>query len=45
MGWCVLNKTTKETYKSKRKQAASEDMLIFKDAHPAIVDEETWTVV
>jgi DNA invertase Pin-like site-specific DNA recombinase len=45
MGWCVLNKTVKETYKSKRKAAAPEDILIFKDAHPAIVDEETWTVV
>ena len=45
MGWTVLNKTVKETYKSKRKAAAPEDMLIFKDSHPAIVDEETWTVV
>ena len=45
MGWCVLNKTVKETYKSKRKAADPEDVLIFKDAHPAIVDEETWTVV
>jgi hypothetical protein len=41
----VLNKTIKETYKSKRKAAAPEDMLIFKDAHPSIVDEEMWTVV
>lgn len=45
MGWCVLNKTIKETYKSKRKAASPEDMLIFKDAHPAIVTEETWNVV
>jgi DNA invertase Pin-like site-specific DNA recombinase/ssDNA-binding Zn-finger/Zn-ribbon topoisomerase 1 len=45
MGWCVLNKTVKETYKSKRKPAAPEDMLVFKNAHPAIVDEEMWTVV
>jgi len=45
MGWCVLNKTVKETYKSKRKAAAPDDILIFKDAHPAIVDEEMWTVV
>lgn len=45
MGWTVLNKTVKETYKSKRKAAAPEDMLIFKDTHPAIVDEETWNVV
>jgi DNA invertase Pin-like site-specific DNA recombinase len=45
MGWCVLNKTIKETYKSKRKQNDPENVLIFKDMHPAIVDEETWTVV
>lgn len=45
MGWCVLNKTIKENYKSKRKAAAPEDMIIFKDAHPAIVDEETWNIV
>jgi hypothetical protein len=35
----------KETYKSKRKSNAPEDMLIFKGAHPAIVNEETWNVV
>ena len=45
MGWTVLNKTVKETYKSKRRAAEPEEMLIFKDTHPAIVDEETWTVV
>jgi len=45
MGWKILNKTFKETYKSKRKKSAPEDMLIFKDAHPAIVDEETWNIV
>jgi DNA invertase Pin-like site-specific DNA recombinase/ssDNA-binding Zn-finger/Zn-ribbon topoisomerase 1 len=45
MGWAVLNKTVKETYKSKRKKSAPEDMLIFKDSHPAIVDEETWNIV
>ena len=45
MGWKILNKTTKETYKTKRKAAAPEDMLIFKDSHPAIVDEETFNVV
>jgi len=44
MGWAVLNKTVKETYKSKRKPAP-DNRLIFKDAHPAIVDEETWTIV
>jgi len=45
MGWKVLNKTVKDTYKSKRKAADPEDMLIFKDNHPAIVDEETWNIV
>lgn len=45
MGWCVLNKTIKENYKAKRKAAAPEDMIIFKDAHPAIIDEETWNIV
>lgn len=45
IGWKILNKTTKENYKAKRKANAPEDMLIFKDAHPAIVDEETWNVV
>ncbi|GHU95234.1 recombinase [Clostridia bacterium] len=45
MGWCVLNKTVKETYKSKRQKNDPENVLIFKDMHPAIVDEEMWTVV
>lgn len=45
MGWTVLNKTVKETYKSKRKKAAPEERLIFKNTHPAIVDEETWQLV
>jgi DNA invertase Pin-like site-specific DNA recombinase len=45
MGWTVLNKSVKETYKSKRKPTAPEDMLIIKDTHPAIVDEETWNIV
>lgn len=45
MGWKVLNKTTKETYKSKRKSTPPENLIIFKDMHPAIVDEETWNIV
>ncbi|MCL1867033.1 MAG: recombinase family protein [Oscillospiraceae bacterium] len=45
MGWTVLNKTVKETYKSKRKENAPENRLIFKDSHPQIIDEETWSVV
>ena len=46
MGWTVLNKTATESYKSKKREATpQENRLIFKDAHPAIVDEETWNVV
>jgi DNA invertase Pin-like site-specific DNA recombinase len=45
MGWKILNKTGKESYKSKKRQATPENKLIFKDSHPAIVDEETWNVV
>jgi DNA invertase Pin-like site-specific DNA recombinase len=46
MGWKVLNKTTKDNYKSKKRvQSAPEDILIFKDAHPQIIDEETWNIV
>jgi DNA invertase Pin-like site-specific DNA recombinase len=44
MGWKVLNKTTKESYKTK-KRTPNPNKLIFKDSHPAIVDEETWTIV
>jgi len=44
MGWKVLNKTIKENYKMKKREP-NPDKLIFKDAHPAIVDEEMWTVV
>lgn len=46
MGWKVLNKTATESYKSKKRETTpQENRLIFKDAHPAIVDEETWNVV
>lgn len=45
MGWKVLNKTGKESYKSKKRQATPDNRLIFKDAHPQIIDEETWNVV
>ena len=45
MGWIVLNKTVKETYKSKRKPNTPENKLIFKGVIPQIIDEETWTVV
>lgn len=45
MGWKVLNKTGTDSYKSKKRQATPENKLIFKDSHPAIVDEETWNIV
>jgi DNA invertase Pin-like site-specific DNA recombinase len=45
MGWCVLNKTVKETYKSKRKENDPDKKLIFKNAFPQIIDEETWSVI
>ena len=41
----VLNKTTKESYKNKKRKPNPEGKLIFKDNHPAIVDEETWNLV
>lgn len=44
MGWKVLNKTMKESYKTKKRNP-NPNKLIFKDAYPAIVDEETWNVV
>ena len=45
MGWKILNKTGTESYKSKKRQATPENKLVFKDAHPAIIDEETWNIV
>ena len=45
MGWKVLNKTGTESYKAKKRQATPDNKLVFKDAHPAIVDEETWNIV
>ena len=44
MGWKVLNKTVKENYKTKRRDPNPEK-LTFKNSHPAIIDEEMWTVV
>jgi len=44
MGWKVLNKTKKDSYKTKKRED-NPDKLIFKDAHPAIVTEEEWEVV
>jgi DNA invertase Pin-like site-specific DNA recombinase len=45
MGHTVNFRTTKESYKDRRRKTApQEDWLIFKDTHPAIVDEETWNL-
>ena len=44
-GWKALNKTVKDNYKSKKRENNPENKLIFKDSHPAIIDEETWNVV
>ena len=45
MGWKVLNKTGTENYKSKQRKPTPENRLVFKDAHPQIIDEETWNIV
>ena len=43
MGHTVLGKTVSESYKTKkRRNATSDELMIFKNTHPAIVDEETW---
>ena len=43
MGHTVLGKTVSESYKTKkRRDAAPDELMIFKNTHPAIVDEETW---
>ena len=45
MGWKILNKTGTDSYKSKKRQPTPENRLVFKDSHPAIIDEETFNVV
>lgn len=43
MGHTVLRKTISESYKTKKRRKATEDeMIIFKNTHEAIIDEETW---
>lgn len=43
MGHTILGKTVSESYKTKkRRNAKSEELMVFKNTHPAIVDEETW---
>lgn len=43
MGHTILGKTVSESYKTKkRRNATEEELIIFKNTHEAIVDEETW---
>lgn len=43
MGHTVLGKTITVNYKGKkRRKAAPEELMVFKNTHEAIVDEETW---
>ena len=43
VGHTVLGKTVSESYKTKKRRSADPDeLMIFKNTHPAIVDEETW---
>lgn len=41
----ILNKTTKESYKTKKRNPNPDGRLVFNGAIPAIVTEEEWTVV
>ncbi|MCL2048774.1 MAG: recombinase family protein [Defluviitaleaceae bacterium] len=41
----ILNKTTKESYKTKKRQPNPDGRLVFDGAIPAIITEEEWTVV
>jgi len=45
MGRKILNKTTKENYKSKKRTSNLDGKLVFEGAIPAIVTEEEWTIV
>jgi len=45
MGRKILNKTTKDNYKSKKREPNPDGRLVFEGAIPAIVTEEEWTVV
>lgn len=42
-GHTVLGKTISESYKTKkRRKATPDELIIFENTHPAIVDEEMW---
>ena len=43
MGHTVLGKTVTDNFKTKkRRKAKPEELMIFKNTHEAIIDEETW---
>lgn len=43
MGHTVLGKTVTDDFKTKkRRKAKPEELMIFKNTHDAIIDEETW---
>ena len=43
LGHTILGKTVSESYKTKkRRKATEEELLIFENTHPAIIDKETW---
>ena len=43
MGHTVLGKTVTENFKTKKRgKAKPEELMIFKNTHDAIIDEETW---
>jgi DNA invertase Pin-like site-specific DNA recombinase len=45
MGKKILNKTTKESYKTKKRNPNPDGRLVFDGAIPAIVTEEEWLLV
>ncbi len=46
LGHTILGKTISESYKTKkRRKATAEELMIFENTHPAIIDEETWNNV
>ena len=45
MGRKILNKTTKESYKTKKRNPNPDGKLVFEGAIPSIVTEEEWTIV
>lgn len=43
IGHTVLGKTISESYKTKkRREAEPEELMVFENTHPAIIDVETW---